>query len=326
MSTELYNKIYNFLVNAEDKKINAISIVYLGMKEDRWIAQNELKAIVKRAVGSASDEFMEGSPQQLRIFRILPQFDNAFEGVNNLYDMGAIKTDKEEPFGSDQIENNINKLKDKLKKESTPLYRKLYSAVDALSINEMTWKDPLASQVISDKSELVNRLNVNLKKAFQKPARQMKPDSIPKIRKMCKEFISSFVNRTYQDIVPEKLIHNGSWKESEEKLSNIVKEAFVVLEDIWINPVFNYDLAKSLNEGTYQSTVVFLSIRAILKNLPFRLSSFIISDENIVTNFIETLLLLRNILITNVSLLCHGSISLSKRLMEESTTVSTPRD
>ncbi|CAJ0631720.1 14793_t:CDS:2 [Entrophospora sp. SA101] len=51
-----------------------------------------------------------------------------------------------------------------------------------------------------------------------------------------------------------------------------------------------------------------------------------VSDENIVTNFIETLLLLRNILITNVSLLCHGSISLSKRLMEESTTVSTPRD
>ncbi|CAJ0757294.1 17058_t:CDS:2, partial [Entrophospora sp. SA101] len=137
--------------------------------------------------------------------------------------------DKEEPFGSDQIKNNINKLKDKLKKESMPLYQKLYSVVDALSINELTWKVPLTSQVTSNKSELVERLNVNLKKAFQKPTQQMKPASIPKIRKMCKEFISK----------------------SEEKLSNIVKEVFVVLEDIWINPVFNYDLAKLLNEGTY---------------------------------------------------------------------------
>ncbi|CAJ0849586.1 14354_t:CDS:2 [Entrophospora sp. SA101] len=75
--------------------------------------------------------------------------------------------DKEEPFGSDQIKNNINKLKDKLKKESMPLYQKLYSVVDALSINELTWKVPLTSQVTSNKSELVERLNVNLKKAFQ---------------------------------------------------------------------------------------------------------------------------------------------------------------
>ncbi|CAJ0643154.1 2929_t:CDS:2 [Entrophospora sp. SA101] len=91
-----------------------------------------------------------------------------------------------------------------------PLYQKLYSVVDALSINELTWKVPLTSQVTSNKSELVERLNVNLKKAFQKPTQQMKPASIPKIRKMCKEFISSFVNRIYQNIVLEKLIHNGS--------------------------------------------------------------------------------------------------------------------
>ncbi|RHZ80796.1 hypothetical protein Glove_132g17 [Diversispora epigaea] len=32
------------------KKINAISIVYLGMKEDCWIARSELKTIVEQAV------------------------------------------------------------------------------------------------------------------------------------------------------------------------------------------------------------------------------------------------------------------------------------
>ncbi|RHZ81018.1 hypothetical protein Glove_128g5 [Diversispora epigaea] len=65
----------------------------------------------------------------------------------------------------------------------------------------------------------------------------------------------------------------------DEKLSDTVKEIFALLKDIWINPAFNSDLAKSLNEGTYQSTVIFLSIWAILKNLPFGLSSFISTSE-----------------------------------------------
>ncbi|PKK59001.1 hypothetical protein RhiirC2_763019, partial [Rhizophagus irregularis] len=66
------------------------------MKENRWVLQTELKTIVERAVGSASNVFMEGSSRQLRIFQILPQFDNAFKGVYTLYDIGAIKTDKEQ--------------------------------------------------------------------------------------------------------------------------------------------------------------------------------------------------------------------------------------
>ncbi|CAJ0842611.1 5620_t:CDS:2 [Entrophospora sp. SA101] len=95
--------------------------------------------------------------------------------------------DKEEPFGSDQIKNNINKLKDKLKKESMPLYQKLYSVVDALSINELTWKVPLTSQVTSNKSELVERLNVNLKKAFQ-PLQKLEAAGISSI---CLQFVSA---------------------------------------------------------------------------------------------------------------------------------------
>ncbi|CAG8850785.1 8516_t:CDS:1, partial [Gigaspora margarita] len=43
--------------------------------------------------------------------------------------------------------------------------------------------------------------------------------------------------------------------------------------------VFNSELEKSLNEGVYQSTIILLSIRAILKNLPSRLSSFISTSE-----------------------------------------------
>ncbi|CAG8710341.1 1447_t:CDS:2, partial [Ambispora leptoticha] len=112
-----------------------------------------------------------------------------------------------------------------------------------------------------------------------KPARLMKPTLIPKVEEMCEEFVSNFIRHSYQNMPPEKLIHNETWKESEEKISDIAKKLFSLLEDIWNNPIFSSELAKSLNEDTYQSTVILLSIQVVLKNLPFRLSSFISTSE-----------------------------------------------
>jgi hypothetical protein len=57
----MYNKIYEFLITVEKRQINATSVIYLGMKENHWVFQTELKSIVERAVGSASNIFMEGS-------------------------------------------------------------------------------------------------------------------------------------------------------------------------------------------------------------------------------------------------------------------------
>ncbi len=35
MSTVMYNKFYEFLMTVEERQINAMSIIYLGMKENR---------------------------------------------------------------------------------------------------------------------------------------------------------------------------------------------------------------------------------------------------------------------------------------------------
>ncbi|PKK55624.1 hypothetical protein RhiirC2_858949 [Rhizophagus irregularis] len=233
-------------------------------------------------------------------------------------------------------------------------------------------------------------------------------------------------------------------KESEGDISCIVKEVLNVLKDVWNNLAFDSEVAKTLNEGTYQSTVIVSAIRASLKNLPIDTSFFIstsekqsvasadrkgegnsgrrpdimfvgkyrekifelmyiecsrlicspqkktddeiklwreandgmywvlqsfkpdkdqfgiismqvagnilhlnvivrdkvnvhryyhlqsakipvqLSNESVVTKFIETLLLLRNIIITNLSLLYHASVSSSERQKEDSSTVSTP--
>ncbi len=96
---------------------------------------------------------------------------------------------------------------------------------------------------------------------------------------MCKNFITSFIDHNIQNTISDKLIHDRSWKESEEKIMDVIKKVLILLEDIWINSAFNSELAKSLNEGTYQLTIILLSIQTILKNLSFRLSSFISISE-----------------------------------------------
>ena len=85
----------------------------------------------------------------------------------------------------------------------------------------------------------------------------MTPALMMIVKEMCENFVTSFVNRNIQNTIPDKLIHDGSWKESEEKIADVIKEVLILLEDIWINSAFNSELAKSLNEGTYQSTVIF---------------------------------------------------------------------
>ncbi len=99
------------------------------------------------------------------------------------------------------------------------------------------------------------------------------------VKEICENFITSFIDHNIQNIISDKLIHDEFWKESEEKIADVIKEVLILLEDIWINLAFNSELAKLLNEGTYQSIVILLSIWAILKNLPFKLSLFINISE-----------------------------------------------
>ena len=95
-------------------------------------------------------------------------------------DIGAVKTNKERPLNSDEIKKNINELKAKLKKNTTtPINQHLYFGINNVNISELSWMDPLASQVISDESEIVKKLPGQFKHTFMKPVRQMVPLSLP---------------------------------------------------------------------------------------------------------------------------------------------------
>ncbi|CAG8815232.1 33880_t:CDS:1, partial [Racocetra persica] len=77
---------------------------------------------------------------------------------------------------------------------------------------------------------------------------------------------------------PEKLVHDQTWKESEEKILSVVNENFNTMKDVWNNSALNFKVAGMLNERTYQSTIIVPFIQAVLKDFPFR-SSFISTSE-----------------------------------------------
>nr|CAG8644756.1 9564_t:CDS:2 [Entrophospora candida] len=239
MSTKLYNKIYGFLTTAEEKKINAISIAYLGMKEDCWVEKNELKAVVESAVTSASNVFVEGS---------------------------------------DQIEKNIRELKRKLQQETIALYQRLYSDINKIPIQELTWKDPLADQIIKDDSNIIQKLPGNLKKAFMKLVRLMKPNHIPKVENICEEFISKFIPEK-SSTLPCGLVHAGDWKENGGELEVITLRILETLRSIWYDPAFRSEFVVTMNEGTYVNNVITPLINACLFNNPFGESAFITTFE-----------------------------------------------
>jgi hypothetical protein len=77
-----------------------------------------------------------------------------------------VKTNGEKPLTLNKIEKNIKALKGKLRKNMSQLYQHLFLGVNEVSISDLTWKDPLANQVISDDSDLVQKLPEQLRESF----------------------------------------------------------------------------------------------------------------------------------------------------------------
>ncbi len=77
------------------------------------------------------------------------------------------------------------------------------------------------------------------------------------------------------NILPQKLSHNGEWKESDEELAKVTSRILDSLNDSWNNPAFSSEFVKSQNEGTYMTNVIVPAIRATLKGLPLGRSSYV---------------------------------------------------
>ncbi|CAB5361930.1 unnamed protein product [Rhizophagus irregularis] len=154
MSTELYQKVYDFLANSPLEHITASSVIFQLIEEEPWITKEESRTIVNNAINASLNIHSNDTPAQNKLFRILVQFDDAFEGVCSLRDIGAVKLSKEKPISLERIIANYTELKSKLtsivQKKPSPLYKCLLKDLDSVSVSNLSWKSPLTSQVISD--------------------------------------------------------------------------------------------------------------------------------------------------------------------------------
>jgi hypothetical protein len=103
----------------------------------------------------------------------------------------------------------------------------------------------------------------------------MVPSSLPRIIwEKCEKFVVNFAESN-MSILPQKLLHNGKWKESDEELADATSRILSSLNDSWNNPTFSSEFAKSQNEGTYVTNVIVPAIQATLEGLPLGRSSYV---------------------------------------------------
>ncbi len=64
------------------------------------------------------------------------------------------------------------------------------------------------------------------------------------IWKKCEEFVVNFAKSNIS-VLSQKLSHNGEWKESDEELIDVTSKILDSLNDLWNNPAFSSEFAKS---------------------------------------------------------------------------------
>ena len=73
MNTHLSTKIYNFLVNTEEKYITGASIIYQGIEDDPWVSKEELRSIISQAVILANNQNVRSSSHHTILLEILSE-------------------------------------------------------------------------------------------------------------------------------------------------------------------------------------------------------------------------------------------------------------
>ncbi|CAH1768881.1 10215_t:CDS:2, partial [Entrophospora sp. SA101] len=204
-----------------------------------------LREIIRRATTKVRKFNDQNSEKYRRLIEIPSKFDDAYEGV---FSLRKISKESEVPLTENEIQINLRELKTNL------------------------------SKIICADSEMVTTLQSDAYDFFMDPAERMKVSAPSLIKDKCDEFVINF--RDSADIPINRLSHDKNWKESYEDLSKIATDILEVLGDVWKNPAFRPNLAKSQSEGTYMTHVIIPMIRASLKGLPVGKSGYISTAES----------------------------------------------
>ncbi|CAJ0921795.1 12394_t:CDS:2 [Entrophospora sp. SA101] len=78
----------------------------------------------------------------------------SYKIIHSLKNIRAVTID-EEILNSEEISENITKLKRKLKKDTSVLSFELYRRIRKVTVSELPWNDPLTNQIISKDSDII---------------------------------------------------------------------------------------------------------------------------------------------------------------------------
>ncbi|CAH1768522.1 8857_t:CDS:2 [Entrophospora sp. SA101] len=266
--SNLVSKIENLLLNGPLDAVCGANIVYLAMNGNHLGRYEDIRTLADRAVSSALTK-ITNTERRTKILEVLPELK-----VGECRPGRAMSSDVEgfcsslavelpEDHSREQIERNLNILKSKLEnpvlERDADLYGTLRTNLDNIDQSELSWKDPEASMVISDKSEILKGL---------KPRENMRCVLPNSIISKCSEFVENFGNTNVSRNIGNT-VHNKSWKENESELLKIVERILGVLGEIWSNPAFATTMSRNQqSEGTYITDIIVPLLRASLGNLP----------------------------------------------------------
>ncbi|CAG8446556.1 10837_t:CDS:10 [Acaulospora colombiana] len=250
-------------------------VVYQVMNEEAWIAKETLRQLLHQSISAVLPSYTPDSDKHRKLLGLPLKFYDAFEGVCSLRDFEV--AGQEEDLPTEKIENNLRILKGNLKKSKARYAKSLRKCVGKVKSSELSWRDPLASQVLSSEMEMVKQLPKEEYESFMEPVKYMQAPPPSSIKPICDEFVSNYDDGT-MEIPPQKLSH-VNWWERGEVLRNITVRILETLGDIWKNPAFSPKFAKTQSEGTYVTDIIVPIIRATLKDLPIGKSAYISTAE-----------------------------------------------
>ncbi|CAJ0926775.1 12681_t:CDS:2, partial [Entrophospora sp. SA101] len=224
------------------------SAVYLTIENDTLPPLENVRDIVDRAVNSSLLK-IEENERKTKVLEVLSQV-SGYISVRGLKAFNVLNMERELPldYTREKIEENIINLKYKLEHPRSEvdinLYGSLRQALENINSSELTWRDPEASMVLSDDSDIVKNLQPRQKNVFLEPRENMKCIIPESIKAKCNEFVSGFNNsNTLHDT--RNIFHDKSWKESESKLMEITGRILSTLGEIWSNPAFTSSVSRS---------------------------------------------------------------------------------
>ncbi|GES80988.1 hypothetical protein GLOIN_2v1632380 [Rhizophagus clarus] len=280
--SNLVSKIENVLLTGPLDAVCGANVVYLAMNGNNLGKYEDVRTLADNAVNSALMKVTD-TERRMKVLEILAELIwrsllkmvIAYKSIKGLRAIKALNTDKEaiQEKTREEIEQNYNTLKSKLSNPKTDSDTSLYDALKKNLVNHidpgnLSWRDPEANMVLSDKSVLVEKLGQRQKRVFMEPYENIKCTLPESVISKCEQFMCNF-NKPNITNMSRNIVHDKTWKENISALEKRAERILSVLGDIWNNPAFeNSTTRKEQSEGTYITDVVIPLLRASLEDMP----------------------------------------------------------